>query len=36
MTLGTKLRNLRAAKNKSLEVVALKLNISKTAIGKWE
>jgi transcriptional regulator with XRE-family HTH domain len=36
MTLGTKLRNLRAAKNESLEIVAIKLEISKTAIGKWE
>jgi transcriptional regulator with XRE-family HTH domain len=36
MTLGTKLRHLRAAKNESLEIVAIKLEISKTAIGKWE
>jgi transcriptional regulator with XRE-family HTH domain len=36
MTLGTKLRNLRAAKNESLEILAIKLEISKTAIGKWE
>jgi transcriptional regulator with XRE-family HTH domain len=36
MTLGTKLRNLRAVKNESLEIVAIKLEISKTAIGKWE
>jgi transcriptional regulator with XRE-family HTH domain len=36
MTLGTKLRNLRTAKNESLEIVALKLELSKTAIGKWE
>ena len=36
MTLGTKLRNLRTAKNESLEVIALKLELSKTAIGKWE
>jgi transcriptional regulator with XRE-family HTH domain len=36
MTLGTKLRHLRATKNESLEIVALKLEISKTAIGKWE
>jgi transcriptional regulator with XRE-family HTH domain len=36
MTLGTKLRNLRTAKKETLDVVAIKLNISKTAIGKWE
>lgn len=36
MTLGTKLRNLRTVKNESLEILALKLDISKTAIGKWE
>ncbi len=36
MTLGTKLRNLRTAKNESLDIVAVKLELSKTAIGKWE
>jgi transcriptional regulator with XRE-family HTH domain len=36
MTLGTKLRNLRTTKNESLDSVAIKLNLSKTAIGKWE
>lgn len=36
MTLGTKLRNLRIVKNKSLDSVSIKLNVSKTAIGKWE
>jgi transcriptional regulator with XRE-family HTH domain len=36
MTLGTKLRHLRAVRKESLEIVALKLEISKTAIGKWE
>lgn len=36
MTLGTKLRNLRTAKKESLDIIAMKLNVSKTAIGKWE
>jgi transcriptional regulator with XRE-family HTH domain len=36
MTLGTKLRNLRSARNESLDILAIKLDISKTAIGKWE
>jgi transcriptional regulator with XRE-family HTH domain len=36
MTLGTKLRNLRTAKKETLDSVAIKLNISKTAISKWE
>lgn len=36
MTLGTKLRNYRNKKGISLEKLALELNISKTAIGKWE
>jgi transcriptional regulator with XRE-family HTH domain len=36
MTLGTKLRNLRTAKNESLEILSIKLEISKTAIAKWE
>lgn len=36
MALGTKLRNLRTAKKESLDSVAIKLNNSKTAIGKWE
>jgi transcriptional regulator with XRE-family HTH domain len=36
MTLGTKLRNLRSTRKESMETVALKLNISSTAIGKWE
>jgi len=36
MTLGTKLLNLRNRKGISLEKLALELNISKSAIGKWE
>jgi transcriptional regulator with XRE-family HTH domain len=36
MTLGTKLYNLRNKKGISLEKLALELNISKSAIGKWE
>ena len=36
MTLGTKLHNLRNKKGISLEKLALELNISKTAIVKWE
>lgn len=36
MTLGTKLRYLHIEKKETLDVVAIKLNISKTAIAKWE
>ncbi len=36
MTLGTKLRNLRTAKNESLAAIAFKLELSQAAIGKWE
>lgn len=36
MTLGTKLYNLRNSKQISLETLAIKLELSKTAIGKWE
>ncbi len=36
MTLGTKLYNLRNKKGVSLEKMALELQISKAAIGKWE
>lgn len=36
MTLGTKLYNLRNSKQITLETLALKLELSKTAIGKWE
>ncbi len=36
MTLGTKLHNLRQSKNISLEKLAFELDLSKTAIGKWE
>ncbi len=36
MTLGTKLRNLRTAKNESLAAIPFKLELSQAAIGKWE
>jgi transcriptional regulator with XRE-family HTH domain len=36
MTLGTKLQRLRQSKSISLEKLAFELDLSKTAIGKWE
>ncbi len=36
MTLGTKLNNLRNSQNISLEKLAFELDISKTAVNKWE
>jgi transcriptional regulator with XRE-family HTH domain len=36
MTLGTKLYNLRKEQDLSLDKLAFELDISKTAIGKWE
>ena len=36
MTLGTKLFNLRKQEDISLDKLAFELEISKTAIGKWE
>jgi transcriptional regulator with XRE-family HTH domain len=36
MTLGTKLYNLRSSKKITLDTLAIKLELSKTAIGKWE
>jgi transcriptional regulator with XRE-family HTH domain len=36
MTLGTKLYNLRNSRQISLDTLAIKLELSKTAIGKWE
>ena len=36
MTLGTKLYNLRKKEDITLEKLAFELEISKTAIGKWE
>jgi len=36
MTLGTKLHSLRTAKKISLDLLALELEVSKTAILKWE
>jgi transcriptional regulator with XRE-family HTH domain len=36
MTLGTKLHNLRKKKDISLDKLAFELELSKTAIGKWE
>lgn len=36
MTLGTKLYNLRSSKKITLDALAIKLELSKTAIGKWE
>jgi transcriptional regulator with XRE-family HTH domain len=36
MTLGTKLNNLRQLRGISLEKLAFELDLSKTAIGKWE
>jgi len=36
MTLGQKLNKLRIAKGISLELLSLELDISKTAIRKWE
>ena len=36
MTLGTKLYNLRNSKQITLETLAIKLELSKTAIGKWK
>lgn len=36
MTLGTKLYNLRKKKEVTLDKIAFELEISKTAIGKWE
>ena len=36
MTLGTKLYNLRKNEDISLDKLAFELEISKTAIGKWE
>ena len=36
MTLGKKLFNLRATKNISFDKLAFELDISKTAIIKWE
>ncbi|MDR7209017.1 helix-turn-helix transcriptional regulator [Flavobacterium piscis] len=36
MTLGTRLSNFRTSRNLSLEKLAYELQISKTAIGKWE
>ena len=36
MTLGPKLQRLRQSKDISLEKLAFELDLSKTAIGKWE
>ncbi|RST27566.1 helix-turn-helix domain-containing protein [Chryseobacterium lacus] len=36
MTLGTKLRNLRTDKGISMEEFATQIDISKTAVVKWE
>ena len=36
MTLGTKLQQLRQSKDISLEKLAFELDLSKTAIGKWD
>ena len=36
MTLGTRLSNYRTKRNLSLEQLAYHLQISKTAVGKWE
>jgi transcriptional regulator with XRE-family HTH domain len=36
MTLGTKLFNLRTARDMSLDKLAFELEISKTAINNWE